>query len=281
MVDEVDDDLRRAQRIGVEDAGRRLPIGRAARGHPDRGRVHDDVGCAAARRRRSSQADRVASGQRRGGCRGRAFARGNRAPGHPRPERDAPPRAPHRPRRARGPSSRPGRRLLARASAGSRRRRSSRPRARPSGSRVTVLTLRERGGGGRRARRTASAAAVLCGIVTDRPTRPSVRHGIDRGRVRRRREPRTRRDPVETELAVRRVVQTGRQRVPDRIADHAGDPGRRRDHSTPACLRRSMFCLLFLVAVRRERVVAVLAGEHVVEVVGLGGVPAPPTATCR
>ena len=88
----------------------------------------------------------------------------------------------------------------------------------------------------------SSATAVLCGIVTDRPTRPNARAPASAparaavGNLERDEH------PVETERAVRRVVQAWRQRMSNGIADHAGDPGCTGDHSSPSFLAASMFC---------------------------------------
>jgi hypothetical protein len=59
-------------------------------------------------------------------------------------------------------------------------------------------------------------------------------HRIERGRCLTRRHRERNVDPVETELGVRGVVEEGRQRMPDGIADDRREPRAARDHSSPA-----------------------------------------------
>ena len=174
-----------------------------------------------------------------------------RRPGLPERERD-------RPRRAAGAEHERGARCRGRRPRrGPQRRKPSpsvdAPRHRPRSIGTTAFTAPSAVASGVSSSH-AHAASCLCGIVTLMPAEPQAVHGLHR--VASRPGGYLERDehPVETRRRERGVVDRGRARVPDRVADdrrEPGGPGHGRRHSplTP-CSRMFCSCSASVVAKR-------------------------------
>ena len=217
--------------------------GRVA-GHADRGGVHDEGRRGARPSARSAQGAVVAA--RRARPRPRPRRAGGRTPRR---------RAPARPsasatarRRAAGAEhehrrARPGRDPPRAATAGIPRRRSSRRRAGRRRSSETVLTLCSAAASAD----SSSQRVGRRGLVRHRhrqPGQPEHAHRVERAARRAVGHLERDVDPVEPERPVRGVVQHGRERVPDRITDDAGDPRRAGDRRPEIVkMRRSVFAI--------------------------------------
>ena len=195
---------------------------------------------------------------------GRRAATATSAPGAAQRDRDGARRAPgaeHEHRRAGH--------VVARSARTDRRKPSpsvESPRRPPSGNGVTVLTLRNAAGVG--AQLVAGGGGRLLVRHRDRqPGEPERAHAVERGGRCAGRHLERDVHPVETELAIRGVVQDRRERMTDRITDDGRDPCRAGDHSTPFARAIAMF---FLCCSQRvgERVVTLLVDHDVIEVVG-------------
>jgi hypothetical protein len=139
------------------------------------------------------------------------------------------------------------------------------PNVVPSSRSTTVLTERRAAAGSTSS--TGAATSSLCGIVTARPPMPSVRiapsaRGLHRAR------PRTRRRPSRA-----RRRRTRRCAAPARGCGAPASRSRRRPasrrsirHEQARCRPGAFDVGLVLLERDRERVAAVLVGEHVVEV---------------